>query len=132
MEFLLARSVDVCWVTGVDRDLPTLLVAQLLAVRPLRGLAVVGALDLTGEGVGQLSLRHWLGLVVPQLLPVLADNLRDDELDLLRHQLALLPGDGLALLCSRPDLLPVLVRLPVGDAVCSTVRRLDRITNNQK
>ena len=104
MEFLLARSVDVCWVTGVDRDLPTLLVAQLLAVRPLRGLAVVGALDLTGEGVGQLSLRHWLGLVVPQLRAVLADNLRDDELDLLRHQLALLPGDGLALLRPGPDL----------------------------
>ena len=51
-----------------------------------------------------------------------------DELDLLLHQLALLPGDGLALLGPGPDLLPVLVRLPVGDAVWRTERRLDSLT----
>ena len=105
------------WCTGVDGNLPTLLVAQLLAVRPLRGLAVGGALHLAGEGVGQPGLRDWVGLVVPQLLPVLTNNLGDHELDLLRHQLALLPGDGLALLGPGPDLLPVLVSLPVCDAV---------------
>ena len=55
--------------------------------------------------------------MVPQLLPVLTDNLGDDELNLLGYELALLPGDGLALLGPGPDLLPVLVRLPVGDAV---------------
>ena len=128
MKFLLCWSVNVSWFAGVDRDLHTLLVAQLLAVRPLRGLAVVGALDLTGEGVGQPGLRDWLWLVVPELLAVLTDNLRDDELDLLRHQLALLPGDGLALLGPGPHLLPVLVRLPVGDAVWRTERRLDSLT----
>ena len=128
MKFLLGWSVDMSWFAGVDRDLPALLVAQLLAVGPLCGLAVRGALDLAGEGVGQPGLRHWEGLVVPQLLPVLTDNLGDDELDLLRHQLALLPGDGLALLGPGPDLLPVLVRLPVGNAVWRTERRLDSLT----
>ena len=37
------------WFAGVDRDLPALLVAQLLAVRPLSHLAVGGALDLRAE-----------------------------------------------------------------------------------
>ena len=109
--------MDVGWFAGVDRDLPALLVGHLLAVRPLRRLAVVGALHLAGEGVRHLGLRHWLRLVVPQLLPVLTDNLGDDELNLLGYELALLPGDGLALLGPGPDLLPVLVRLPVSDAV---------------
>ena len=124
MKFLLGWSVDMSGFAGVGRHLPALLVAQLLAVRPLRGLAVGGALHLAGEGVGQPGLRDWVGLVVPQLLPVLTDNLGDHELDLLRHQLALLPGDGLALLRPGPDLLPVLVSLPVGDAVW----RLDILT----
>ena len=109
--------MDVGWFAGVDRDLPALLVGHLLAVRPLRRLAVVGALHLAGEGVRHLGLRHWLRLVVPQLLPVLTDNLGDDELNLLGYELALLPGDGLALLGPGPDLLSVLVRLPVCDAV---------------
>ena len=71
-----------------------------------------------------LCLVDQLWLVIPQLLLGLAGDLRDYELDLLVHQLALLPGDGLALLRPGPDLLPVLVSLPVGDAVW----RLDILT----
>ena len=63
-----------------------------------------GALDLAGEGVGHPGVRDGLRLVVPDLLVVLADDLRDDELHVLRHQLALLPGDGLAGLSAGPDL----------------------------
>ena len=117
VKFLLGGSVDMGWFAGGDRNLSALLVAQLLAVRPLVGLALGGALHLAGEGVGQLGLRDQLRLVVPQLLPVLTDNLGDDELNLLGYELALLPGDGLALLGPGPDLLPVLVSLPVCDAV---------------
>ena len=117
VQFLLAGGVDMCWWAGVDRDLPALLVAHLLTVRSLRCLAVVDALHLAGEGVRHPGLRHRLRLVVPQLLTVLTHNLRDDELHLLGHQLALLPGHGLALLSPGPDLLPVLVSLPVGNAV---------------
>ena len=48
---------------------------------------------------------HLLRLVEPELLLLQAVHLRHDELDLLGHQLALLPGDGLTLLSSSPDLL---------------------------
>ena len=62
-------------------------------------------LDLTCEGVGHPGPLVVLRLVVPDLLLVVAVNLRDDELHVLGHQLALLPGDGLTLLSSSPDLL---------------------------
>ena len=55
--------------------------------------------------------------MVPELLLVSTSHLGDDELDVFLLELALLPGDGLALLSSRPDLLPVVVSLPECDAV---------------
>ena len=117
VQLLLGRLVDGLGLAVGDGNLPALLPGHSLAVRPGLALAGGGALHLAGEGVRHLGLRHWLRLVVPQLLPVLTDNLGDDELNLLGYELALLPGDGLALLGPGPDLLPVLVRLPVSDAV---------------
>ena len=61
-------------------------------------------LDLAGEGVGHPGSLVVLRLVVPDLLLVIAVNLGDDELDVFRDQLALLPGDGLAGLRPSPDL----------------------------
>ena len=89
---------------AVDRDLGTLLVADHLAVLPGARLAVGGALHLAGEGVGHpgVSLRLWL--VVPDLLLVLAHDLGHDEVDLLGHQLALLPRDWFTGLGSGPHL----------------------------
>ena len=64
-----------------------------------------------------LCLVDQLGLVIPQLLLGLAGDLRDNELDLLVHQLALLPGDGLAALLACPHLVTLRVLLPESDAV---------------
>ena len=90
---------------------------HLLAVRPGLGGAVGGGENLAGEGVRHLGPGLWLRLVVPELLLGAAGHLGYDELNLLLHQLALLPGDGLALLGPGPDLLPLVVRLPESDAV---------------
>ena len=100
-----------------DRNLPALVVRDLLAVRSGLGGAVGALLDLTGEGVGHLGALDGLGLVIPQLLFVRTGHLWDDELNVLLLKLALLPGDGLTLLSPRPDLLPVVVCLPERDTV---------------
>ena len=105
------------WFAGVDRNLTTFLEGDRLAVRPLHRFTVGGALHLTGEGVGHPGVGHRLGLMVPHLLGVLTDDLRDDELHVLLDELALLPGHGLAGVSPGPDLLAVLVSLPVGDTV---------------
>ena len=55
--------------------------------------------------------------MVPDLLLVAAGDVGDDELDLLGHQLALLPGDGLAGVGAGPLLVPLAVGLPESDAV---------------
>ena len=60
---------------------------------------------------------HLLRLVVPELLLGLALDLRNDELDVLGNQLALLPGDRLTGLITRPDLLAVRICLPESDTV---------------
>ena len=64
---------------------------------------------LAGESLGHLGPLAGLGLVVPELLLVSAGHVRDDELDVLLHQLALLPGHGLALVSPGPDLRAFLV-----------------------
>ena len=89
---------------GVDRNLPALLEADRLAVRPLLHLAVGGTLHLAIEGVGHPGVSDRLRLVVPDLLGVRADYLGDDKLHLLGHKLTVLPGDGLTGLRARPDL----------------------------
>ena len=84
--------------------LPALVPRDLLAVRPGLGGAVGGGENLAGEGVRHLGPGLWLRLVVPELLLGAAGHLGYDELNLLLHQLALLPRDGLALLRPGPDL----------------------------
>ena len=54
---------------------------------------------------------------ITDLLSICTVDLWHDELDSLGDELALLPGDGLAGLVTRPDLLALGVRLPQGDAV---------------
>ena len=54
---------------------------------------------------------------ITDLLSICTVDLWHDELDSLGDELALLPGDGLAGLVTRPDLLALRVRLPQGDAV---------------
>ena len=61
-------------------------------------------LDLTCEGVGHPGPLVVLRLVVPDLLLVAAVDLGNDELDVFRDEFALLPRDGLTLLCAGPDL----------------------------
>ena len=63
-----------------------------------------GLLNLAGEGVGHPGPLVVLRLVIPDLLLVAAVDLGDDELDVLRDELALLPGNGLAGLGTSPDL----------------------------
>ena len=63
----------------------------------------------TGSHRAREGCRHpdrsaGLGLVVPDLLLVAAGDVRDNELHLLGHQLALLPGDWLAGVSARPHL----------------------------
>ena len=102
--------------------LPALVPRDLLAVRPGLGGAVGGGENLAGEGVRHLGPGLRLRLVIPELLLGAAGHLGYDELNLLLHQLALLPGDGLALLGPGPDLLPLVVRLPESDAVYHKAR----------
>ena len=112
MQQLLGGHMDLLGLALPDRHLPALVVRDLLAVRPGLGGAVGALLDLTGEGVGHLGALDGLGLVIPQLLLVRTGHLWDDELDVLLLKLALLPGDGLALLSPSPDLLSLVVSLP--------------------
>lgn len=99
------------------RNLSTLLELHLLAVWPGLGLAAGGALHLTAEGVRHPDVGDGLRLVVPDLLAVSAVDLGHDELDSLGDQLALLPGDRLTGLITRPDLLAVRICLPESDTV---------------
>ena len=73
------------------------------------------ARDTRSPAIGQLE-RCWLLIGQTNLL-VLASDLGDNEVDYLLDQLTLLPGDGLTGLCSSPHLFPILVSLPVRDAV---------------
>ena len=57
-------------------------------------------------------LHHLLRLVIPELLLRLALDLRHDELDVLGHQLALLPGHRLAGVSARPHLGEKLIKWP--------------------
>ena len=117
MEKLLGGHMDLLGLALSDRHLSTLIVCDLFTVWPGLGGAVGALLYLTSEGVGHLRALDGLGLVIPQLLLVSTGHLGDDELDVLLLELALLPGDGLALLSPSPDLLPVVVCLPERDTV---------------
>ena len=117
MELLLGGLVDSLGLAVGHRDLDTLLELDLLAVWPRLGLAAGGVLHLTVEGVGHPDVSHLLGLMIPDLLAIRAVDLRDNELDRLGDELALLPGDGLTGLVASPLLLPFRVRLPERDAV---------------
>ena len=117
MEKLLGGHMDLLGLALSDRHLSTLIVCDLFTVWPGLGGAVGALLYLTSEGVGHLRALDGLGLVIPQLLLVSTGHLGDDELDVLLLELALLPGDGLALLSPSPDLLPIVVCLPESDTV---------------
>ena len=82
-----------------------LIPCDLLAVWPGLGCAVGRLLNLAGEGVGHLGPCAWSRLMVPQLLLVATGHIWYDELHVLGDQLALLPGDGLAVVSSSPDLI---------------------------
>ena len=128
MKQLLCWHVDLLLLALTDGDLPALIPRDLFAVRPGLGGAVGGGEDLAGEGVGHLHPGAGLGLVVPELLLGAAGHLRDDKLNLLLHQLALLPGHGLTLLCPGPDL----NKSPsVGTVTTSTLARseISKITS---
>ena len=88
--------------------------------------------DLACEGVGHPGELDGLGHVVPELLLGRAVHVRDAEVDGLVHQLALLPGDGLAALLAGPHLVTLLVSLPQSHAVLlghvTTLRNLKRIS----
>ena len=59
---------------------------------------------LAGEGVRHPDILDNLRLVVPELVAIGAVDLGHDELDVLGHQLALLPGHRLARLITSPHL----------------------------
>ena len=54
--------------------------------------------------IRRICRYHLLRLVVPELLLGFALDLRHDELHVLGHQLALLPGHWLASISARPNL----------------------------
>ena len=59
---------------------------------------------LASESVGHPDILDDLGLVVPQLVAIGAVDLGHDELDVLGHQLALLPGHRFTSLVACPHL----------------------------
>ena len=108
---------------------------DLFAVRSGLGGAVGRTLDLTNISImmrGKKSLcRYYFTcecvchfgpfnecwLVVPQLLLVTTGHIWHYELDILGHQLALLPGHRLTGIIASPHLVPISIRLPQRDTV---------------
>ena len=72
-----------------------------------------GFLHFTAEGLSHLGPSGGLWLVVPELLLVAAAHIRYYELHVLLYQLALLPGDRLALVSPGPDLTEIYLVLRV-------------------
>lgn len=99
------------------RNLSALLELDCLTIGSSLGRAGGCVLHLAVEGVGHPDIGGRRGFVVPQLLPIRARDLRDNEADGLGDQLALLPRHGLAGLITGPNLLAILVGLPEGDTV---------------
>ena len=107
---------------------PALIPRDLFAVRPCLRRAVRRAFHFAVECVCHPRISHLLKvkvkimflicrchllrLVVPELLLGLALDLRHDELDVLGHQLALLPGHWLAGVSARPHLGEKLIKWP--------------------
>ena len=88
----------------LQSSLPAFVPRDLFTVWPGDRPAVGGLLDLAVEGVGHPGAGVGLGLVVPDLLLVVARDLGHDELHVFGHQLALLPGHGLTRLRPGPNL----------------------------
>ena len=83
---------------------PALIPGDLLAVWSSLRLAVRSALHLTLESVCHPGVSLWLWLVVPQLLVIRTGDLGHNELDVLGHQLALLPGHWFTGISASPHL----------------------------
>ena len=90
--------------TAVDGDLGALLVLDVLAVLTCARLTMGCLLHHARERVRHLGLCFRFRFVVPDLLLVLARDLGDNEVNLLRNQFTFLPRDWLTSLSSCPDL----------------------------
>ena len=88
------------------------IIGYLFTIGSSLSCAVRGLLDLTGEGFGHLGGLGWLWFMIPEFLFVGAGHVRNNELDILLYQLALLPRDRFTLVCTSPYLLSILIRLP--------------------
>ena len=104
MQQLLRGHVHLLSLAVGHGDLLALVPGDLLAVGSGLGGAVRRLLNLAGECVGHLGPLAWCRFMVPQLLLVGACHIRHNELHVLGHQFALLPGHRLTVVSSSPDL----------------------------
>jgi len=117
MQQLLCGDMHTLGVAVGHRNLTALIPCNLFAIWSGVCYAVSGAFNLAAKSISHPGVSLLLWLVVPQLLLVTAGDLWDDELDILGHQLALLPGHRLTAFLPCPDLLPILILLPQSHAV---------------
>ena len=71
----------------------------------------------TSHSICRFRFCHLLGFMVPQLLLIRTGDLWHDELNILRYQFTLLPGDRLAFIVACPDLVAISIRLPKRNTI---------------